>query len=182
MPPLLEVKNLKKYFPLKKSTFSRFFGASGEVIRAVDGVSFALKQGETLGLIGESGCGKTTLARTIMRLHEPTEGEIQYKGESINGADEAVIKKLRHEVQMIFQDALFSLNPRMSVFKCLEEPLILRGVKDKEKRKKTIKEALERVSLQNHFASRYPAELSGGQRQRVCLARALLLNPRFIIL
>jgi oligopeptide/dipeptide ABC transporter ATP-binding protein len=175
---LLELKNLKKYFPLKRGIFK---GGNGHV-RAVDGISFFIKEGNSFGLVGESGSGKTTVARAILRLIEPTEGEILWDGRDICKCSETEMKELRKNMQMIFQDPHSSLNPRKTVFKSVAEPLIIHeGMKGRKLREK-VEELLEIVGLKREHMFRYPHELSGGQKQRVGIARALSLHPRLLVL
>lgn len=177
-PPLLEVHHLKKYFPVKRG----IFGKPKEFVKAIDGVTFEVYPGETLGLVGESGCGKTTLGRTIMMLEEPTEGDIIYKGMKVNELPANKLRSLRKEIQIIFQDPYASLNPRMTIGEAIMEPMRVHKVLDNEKqRKEKTLELLETVNLQAGYYNRYPHEFSGGQRQRICIARSLALNPEFII-
>jgi peptide/nickel transport system ATP-binding protein len=177
-PVLLEVKNLKTFFPIKAG----FFKKTVDHVKAVDDVSFTLKRGKTLGLVGESGCGKTTLGRTILRLIEPTAGEILYEGKNIRNFEHAEMQKIRSKMQIIFQDPYSSLNPRMTVGDILTEPMIIHGrgknTKDRMDRAKFL---MDKVGLSQKYVSRYPHEFSGGQRQRICIARALTLNPDFIV-
>ena len=175
--PLLEVKNLRKYFPIKKGFFSKLKGN----VYAVDGVSFALTPGETLGLVGESGCGKTTLGRAILRLIEPTEGEILFEGENILNLDPEKMRGLRRKMQIIFQDPYSSLNPRMTVGDIIGEGLKNHSLGIFSERKDRIATIMEKVGLRPEQISRYPHEFSGGQRQRIGIARALALNPKLII-
>jgi len=177
---ILEVRDLKKYFGLNRGLPAVCGQRETNVVKAVDGVSFGVKEGEIFALVGRSGCGKTTLAKTMVGLYEPTGGEVLYRGCIVSGTKSGV-RSLRREVQMIFQDSGTALNPRLSIYQSLEEPLLLRGVKDKKEREKKIRQILERVNLPAHLGSRRPHELSGGQRQRVCLARALLLDPHVLI-
>lgn len=176
--PVLEVKNLKTYFPVRKG----IFGKAHEYIRAVDNVSFTVFPGETLGLVGESGCGKTTLGRTILRLIEPTAGNVMFKGIDIAKLSGKDLRKVRKNLQIIFQDPYSSLNPRISIGSAIMEPMKVHGIyaNDKERKNKVI-ELLERVNMSGNQFNRYPHEFSGGQRQRICIARALALNPEFII-
>jgi peptide/nickel transport system ATP-binding protein len=176
--PLLQVKNLKTYYPSKRN----FWGKPVEYVKAVDDVSFDVYPGETLGLVGESGCGKTTLGRTILRLSPATEGSILYKGQDLTNLKDDSLKELRRDIQIIFQDPYSSLNPRMTVGSAILEPMQVHGLyeNDKERKEKVI-ELLETVSLDGSHFNRYPHEFSGGQRQRICIARALALNPKFII-
>ena len=174
---LLEVKDLKKYYPVTGGLLSRHLGD----VRAVDGVSFYINEGETLGLVGESGCGKSTLGRTILRLEEPTEGKIIYKGTDITSLDKKALRGLRREIQIIFQDPQSSLDPRMTIDQSIGEPLLIHGMKDDRERAKRVVEILERVGLEAQHALRYPHEFSSGQRQRIGIGRVLTLNPRLII-
>ena len=174
---LLEVKGLKKYYPVTGGLLSRHLGD----IKAVDGVSFYIVEGETLGLVGESGCGKSTLGRTILRLEEPTEGKIIYKGADITGLAKKELRRLRKEIQIIFQDPQSSLDPRMTIDQSIGEPLLIHGMKDDRERAKKVVEILERVGLEAQHALRYPHELSSGQRQRIGIGRVLTVNPRLII-
>lgn len=174
---LLEVKELKKYYPLTAGVVARHIGD----IKAVDGVSFSLKEGESLGLVGESGCGKSTLGRTILRLEEPTGGRIIYKGADITRLDIRALRQLRKEMQIIFQDPEASLDPRMTIGQSICEPLVIHNIGDDREREEILAQLLERVGLEPHQANLYPHELSGGQKQRVGIARALALNPRLII-
>ncbi len=169
---LIEIKNLKKYFPIKS-------GFKTSTVKAVDDVSLFIKKGETLGLVGESGCGKTTLGRTIIRLHEPTEGTILYNGEDITKAD---MKSFRKKMQIIFQDPYASLDPRMTVSDIVGEPLdIHKMYSSKKDRIEKIYKLLETVGLNKEHANRFPHEFSGGQRQRIGIARALAVDPEFIV-
>lgn len=170
---LIEIKNLKKYFPVKNG-----FMKTAQV-KAVDDVSLYIRKGETLGLVGESGCGKTTLGRTILRLHEPTSGQILYHGEDITKEN---MLPYRRKMQIIFQDPYASLNPRMTVGDIIGEPLdIHKMCKDKKERQEKIYQLLETVGLNKEHADRYPHEFSGGQRQRIGIARALAVDPEFIV-
>ena len=174
---LLKVENLKKYFPIRHGMFSRHIGD----VKAVDDVSFELFEGETLGIVGESGCGKSTTGRAIMRLHEPTAGSITFDGVELTTLNAEALRKARREIQMVFQDPYASLNPRHTVEKILEEPLIVHGMGDSQERKKKVHEYLEIVGLSAYHAKRYPHQFSGGQRQRIGIARALMTNPKLII-
>lgn len=177
-PPLLQVKDLKTWFPLKKN----FLGRTTEYIKAVDGVTFDVYPGETVGLVGESGCGKTTLGRTILRLIEPASGDIIYDGRNLRTCTVKEMRALRKDVQMIFQDPYASLNPRLRVGEAILEPMRIHGVGSHDtQRKSYIMELLRMVNLKPEHFYRYPHEFSGGQRQRICIARALALNPKFII-
>ena len=174
--PLLEVSRLAK-------EFSRTHGllAARSVLRAVDDVSFTIDEGETFGLVGESGSGKTTTGRCILRLIEPTSGEVRFKGENVLGFSRARLRQARRDMQIVFQDPYSSLNPRMRVGSIVEEPLVIHGVGDKPQRKARVAELFELVGLDPSLVARYPHQFSGGQRQRIGLARALALNPSFII-
>lgn len=177
-PKILEVKNLKTYFPINKS----LFGKATEFVKAVDDVSFDVFEGETLGLVGESGCGKTTLGRTILRLVEPTSGLISFRKHDITTVPQKEMRALRANMQIIFQDPYSSLNPQITIGDAIMEPMKVHGLynNDKERRDKAM-DLIKRVSLTEKQFYRYPHEFSGGQRQRVCIARALALNPQFII-
>lgn len=175
--PLLEVKNLKKYFDVTGGVFSR---KKGEV-KAVDNVSFHVNEKEVLGIVGESGCGKSTTGRAILRLHEPTDGRIFFDGKDITELPAEGMRALRKDMQIIFQDPYASLNPRHKVEKILTEPLLVHGIGDKAKRKKIVEETLEVVGLGKEHAKRYPHQFSGGQRQRIGIARALIVNPKLIV-
>jgi oligopeptide/dipeptide ABC transporter ATP-binding protein len=169
---LLEVRNLVKHFPVE---------GSDEVVQAVDDVSFAVKAGETLGLVGESGCGKSTVGRCLLRLHEPTSGDVLFEGKSIVGIDNSEMQKLRREMQIIFQDPYSSLNPRLSIRSIVSEPLKIHGFGNKAAQAERVADLLQKVGLDPKYADRYPHEFSGGQRQRIGIARALALNPKLII-
>lgn len=174
---LVSVRDLKKYFPIYAGIFRRQIGA----VKAVDGISFDIYQGETLGLVGESGCGKSTAGRVILQLYEATDGAIEYKGEDLTKLSGSKLRKMRPSMQMIFQDPHASLNPRMTVGSIVSEPLREHGVSSGTKLQKRVEELLERVGLNAAHANRYPHEFSGGQRQRIGIARALALNPEFIV-
>jgi peptide/nickel transport system ATP-binding protein len=178
---LLEVRNLKKYFPIQKGLLRRVVGH----VRAVDGVDFFIREGETLGLVGESGCGKTTTGRLILRAIEPTEGEVLYRknGEMVNIAQvpKQEMKGFRREMQIIFQDPFSSLNPRMTVMDIVSEPLVIHGITKGEELKTQVRELLEAVGLKAQHMNRYPYAFSGGQRQRIGIARALALRPKLVI-
>jgi peptide/nickel transport system ATP-binding protein len=178
LTPHLQVRNLKMYFPINKG----LFGKVTDYVKAVDDVSFDVYPGETVGLVGESGCGKTTLGRAILRLIEPSHGDIIFEGRNINHIHDEELRKLRKDMQIIFQDPYSSLNPRMTIGEAIMEPMRVNNIlqSDYQRKKKTI-ELLETVSLSKKQFERYPHEFSGGQRQRVCIARALALNPKFII-
>ncbi len=174
---LLEVKNLKKYFDLKGGIFGKKVGE----VKAVDDVSFTVYEGEILGIVGESGCGKSTTGKTILRLIEPTEGSVIFDGKDVTKVSEEDMRKLRRDMQMIFQDPYASLNPRHSIGKIISEPLLVHGIGTAKERKKKVKELLEIVGLNAYHASRYPHQFSGGQRQRIGIARALAVNPKLLI-
>jgi oligopeptide/dipeptide ABC transporter ATP-binding protein len=175
---LLSVRNLSKRFPIKGGILGREVAS----VRAVQNISFDLYKGETLGLVGESGCGKSTLGRCILRLIEPTEGEIFYKGTDIIKNNPTEMRKLRRYMQIVFQDPYASLNPRMTVEEILGEPLIIHNLaKTRDERRKRIFELLDLVGLRREAIARYPHEFSGGQRQRICIARALAVQPEFIV-
>ena len=170
MPALLEVKNLKKYFR-----------NPGGTLHAVDDINFALDQGKTLGVVGESGCGKTTLGRTVMHLIEPTSGSIVFEGEDISTPTKAQIHKIRRNMQIIFQDPFSSLNPRMSISDAISEPLKLHSKMSKEEIRAETKSLMDTVGIASRFVNSYPHELDGGRRQRIGIARALSLRPKFIV-
>ena len=174
--PLVEVKNIKKYFPIRKGLLQREVGH----VHAVDDVTFAVSEGETLGLVGESGCGKSTLGRTIVRLLEPTEGNVVFQGRDISKLGNRSLRPLRREMQMIFQDPYASLNPRKRVGSIIGTPLKIHGV-EKSKRRARVQELLEKVGLSPEHYNRFPHEFSGGQRQRIGVARALALNPKLVV-
>jgi oligopeptide transport system ATP-binding protein len=174
---LLEVNGLKKYFPITSGLFGK---KQGEV-KAVDDVSFYVRKGETLGIVGESGCGKSTTGRLLMRLIEASDGRIIFEDKEITKMSKQELRKIRRDIQMVFQDPYASLNPRHSVEQILEEPLIVHGIGTKEERQKRVKEMLEVVGLSSYHAKRYPHQFSGGQRQRIGIARALMTKPKLII-
>src|SRR5512142_859918 len=175
--PLLEVRHVKKYFPIRKGVLQ------GEVgrVHAVDDVSFAVREGETLGLVGESGCGKSTLGRTIVRLLEPTDGQIVFRGSRIEKLGPRHLRPLRREMQMVFQDPYASLNPRKRVGSIIGDPLKIHGLGDKKERKAQVEDLLETVGLSPEHYNRFPHEFSGGPRQRIGVARALALRPKLIV-
>ena len=176
--PILKINNLKTYFPVRNG----FFGGITSYVKAVDNISFDVYKGETLGLVGESGCGKTTCGRTILRLEEPTSGKIVYKGKDVSTMSSEELRLFRKEVQIIFQDPYSSLNPRMTIGNAIMEPMQVHNIlKDDDERKKRVEELLSKVSLDPTHFYRYPHEFSGGQRQRIGIARALAVNPKFII-
>jgi oligopeptide/dipeptide ABC transporter ATP-binding protein len=175
--PLIELRHIKKYFPINKGVLQR------EVARvhAVDDVSLAVREGETVGLVGESGCGKSTLGRTIVRLLEPTDGQILFRGQQIEELGPRRLRPLRREMQMVFQDPYASLNPRKRVGSIIGDPLKIHSIGDKSQRKATVEQLLETVGLSPEHFNRFPHEFSGGQRQRIGIARALALRPKLII-
>ena len=177
MAKLLQVVGLEKHYPIQRGIWQRRVGT----VRAVDGVSFELEQGETLGLVGESGCGKTTLARTIVRLTTPTAGHVLFDGMDVHGLDGQPLRKLRSKMQMIFQDPYSSLDPRMKIGASIGEPLAEHTSSSRTERQERIRELMEIVGLDPSFSDRYPHEFSGGQRQRIGIARALALNPNLIV-
>lgn len=175
---LLELKDVKKYFPIRSGIFQKKIGD----VKAVDGISFSLKRGETLGIVGESGCGKSTAGRTMIRLYKPTAGQIFYKGRDISSlSEEALRKSVRKNIQMVFQDPFASLNPRKTLRSIIKEPFNTHHMYNFKERNEKAEELLAKVGLHPSFANRYPHEFSGGQRQRIGIARALALNPELII-
>ncbi|WP_308314952.1 ABC transporter ATP-binding protein [Bacillus sp. V33-4] len=175
--PLLDVKNIKKYYPVSSS----FFNRSSGYVKAVDDVSFSVKAGETLGIVGESGCGKSTLGRNILRLQKPTAGQIIYEDKDITKYRESELRKVRKEMQIVFQDPYASLNPKHKVGEIIREPLRVHREGSKAEQLDRVKWLLEKVGLEHHHVMRYPHEFSGGQRQRIGIARALALNPKLIV-
>jgi ABC-type oligopeptide transport system ATPase subunit len=176
--PLLSVRDLHVHFPIRAGVLQRVVG----YVRAVDGVSFEIARGETLGLVGESGCGKTTVGRSILKLIPPTSGQVRFDGQDVLKATGAREKALRRQMQIIFQDPASSLNPRMRVVNILGEPLLVHGLaRDREDLREKVETLLERCGMPRAAADRYPHEFSGGQRQRIGIARALALGPRFIV-
>ncbi len=173
----LVVRNLKKHYPIQKGVFKR----TVDYVKAVDNVSFDVYKGETLGLVGESGCGKTTLGRTILQLIKPSAGTVEFEGVNLVGKDPAEMRQYRKDMQLIFQDPYSSLNPRMQVGQAIFEPMQVHGIENKQNRKEKVVELMELVGLKADQFNRFPHEFSGGQRQRVCIARALALSPKFII-
>ncbi len=174
---ILEVENLRKCFPLKKTI-------TGKVVSelvAVDGVSFKLKAGETLGIVGESGCGKTTMGRTILKLHEPNGGRIIFDGKDITNLKSSKLRELRKQMQIIFQDPYSSLPPRSTVGGILSEPVAVHKIVPKEQIKDYVLELMDKCGLRDYYYERYPHEFSGGQRQRICIARALSVNPKLVV-
>ncbi len=176
--PLLDVRNLVMHFPLTQGIiFQKKVGA----VQAVDGVSLAVNKGETLGLVGESGCGKSTTGRAILQLYKPTSGEVIFNGQDLTKLNGGDMRKMRRHLQMIFQDPYASLNPRMTVGSIVSEPMQIHNLVPKNERNQRVQELLQTVGLNPYFANRYPHEFSGGQRQRIGIARALAANPDFIV-
>jgi oligopeptide transport system ATP-binding protein len=175
---LVRVKNLKKHFPIHSGIL---FQREVAAVKAVDGISFDIYEGETLGLVGESGCGKSTSGRTILQLYEATAGSVQFDGQEITELSGSKMRRMRRKMQMIFQDPYASLNPRMSVGRIVAEPLVVHNIGTKRERRERVADLLDLVGLNPYFVRRYPHEFSGGQRQRIGLARALALNPSFIV-
>jgi oligopeptide transport system ATP-binding protein len=175
--PLIRLHDLKKYFPITRGVFQRHVGD----VKAVDGVSFDIYPGETLGLVGESGCGKSTTGRTILQLYRPTEGEIYLEDTDLANLKGGQLRQMRQRMQMIFQDPYASLNPRMTVGSIIGEPLEIFGTARRREKQERVEELLQLVGLNPYFASRYPHEFSGGQRQRIGIARALALQPDFMV-
>ncbi|WP_019121877.1 ABC transporter ATP-binding protein [Brevibacillus massiliensis] len=174
---LLEVKDLTKYYPIRGGLFQR----NKQYVKAVDGVTFSIREGETFGLVGESGCGKSTTGRSILRLIEPTSGKVYFDGREITKLNHQELRNIRKDMQIIFQDPYASLNPRMTIGKMMEEPMIVHGISDKSLRRQKVREMLEVVGLNAEHGDRYPHEFSGGQRQRVGIARALMHQPKLIV-
>ena len=175
--PMIEVQGLKKYFPIRTGVFSRVQG----YVKAVDGVSFSILPGETYGLVGESGCGKSTIGHTILKMLEPTEGKVFYKGRDVFSMGKQELRSLRREMQIVFQDPYSSLNPRKTVGRAIGEALTVHGIASGHERRKRVEHVLEICGLAPYHYRRYPHEFSGGQRQRLVIARALALNPQFIV-
>lgn len=175
--PLVEVKNLRKYFPIRKGIFNRTVNH----VKAVDGLDFTIFKGETLGLVGESGCGKSTTGRTILQLLKPTEGEVLYEGKNLVGMPKNELRKLRRDLQIVFQDPYASLDPRLTVGEVISEPLEIHNICTGKEKQKRVEQLLNDVGLNSYHANRYAHEFSGGQRQRIGIARALALNPKLIV-
>src|SRR5215218_1577002 len=169
---LVQVRGLFKHFAIE---------GSDDVVRAVDGVTFDIYRGETLGLVGESGCGKSTVGRCLLRLIEPTRGQVEFGGRNVLATSGEELRRLRREMQIIFQDPYASLNPRMKVRDIVSEPLVIHGIGDKSERRERVAELLRKVGLDPDYMNRYPHEFSGGQRQRIGIARALALNPKLVV-
>jgi oligopeptide transport system ATP-binding protein len=176
--PLLAVQNLKKYFPVRRGVLARVVAQ----VKAVDGVSFDVAPGETLGLVGESGSGKTTVGRCILRLIEPTDGTVLFENIDVRGLGSGDMRRMRRDMQIVFQDPYASLNPRMTVGTIVAEPLIIHGEMNARQRGERVAQLLEKVGLSPDYRKRYPHEFSGGQRQRIGVARALATNPKFLVL
>jgi oligopeptide/dipeptide ABC transporter ATP-binding protein len=174
---LVVVRDLKTYFPVRSGVLRRVTGQ----VKAVDGVSFSVRRGECLGLVGESGCGKTTVGRSLLRLIKPTAGSVQFDGTDVGSADRRTLKRLRRDMQIIFQDPYSSLDPRIPIGESVGEGLLIHGLRDGRQRHEMVLDMLRRVGLEEYHVRRYPHEFSGGQRQRVGIARALALRPRFIV-
>ncbi|HEX3031049.1 MAG TPA: dipeptide ABC transporter ATP-binding protein [Bacillota bacterium] len=178
MDALLQVKNLKKYFPITKGGL---FRKDTSLLKAVDDVSFDVLKGETLGLVGESGCGKSTTGRCILRLLEPTGGEVKFAGQDIRGLDPGAMRKVRKDMQIVFQDPYASLNPRMKIKDIVMEPILLHGIASGQEARDRVARLLEVVGLAGYHADRYAHEFSGGQRQRIGIARALAVEPKLVV-
>ncbi len=174
---LLDVRNLKEYFPVKTNMFGKVLKS----LKAVDGVSFTVRKGETLGIVGESGCGKTTMGRTLLRLYPVTGGEVYFKGQEVTKLSNREFDKLRPQMQMIFQDPYASLSPRLTVGEIIGEAALEHGLVDKAHYREYVLDVMKKCGLQPHYYERYPHEFSGGQRQRICIARALALKPDLVV-
>lgn len=175
--PLIQVENMKKYYPVKGGIINHTTG----YVKAVDGVSFVINEGETLGLVGESGCGKSTIGRQLVGLEQPTEGKIIFDGQDLSHLKKDEMRKIRTQLQMVFQDPYSSLNPRKHIYEILSKPMLYHGISTKATVEKDILKILDMVGLSRNVLGRYPHEFSGGQRQRIGIAKALSLNPRFIV-
>ena len=175
--PLIEVENMKKYYPIKGGIITHTTG----YVKAVDGVSFSVMEGETLGLVGESGCGKSTIGRQIVGLENPTEGKIYYDGKDLAACKPGEMKKIRTQLQMVFQDSYSSLNPRKHIYEILSQPMLYHHISTPATVSKDVDRILDMVGLSRNVLGRYPHEFSGGQRQRIGIAKALSLNPRFLV-
>ena len=174
---LLDVRNLKEYFPVKTNMFGKVL----QSLKAVDGVSFTVRKGETLGIVGESGCGKTTMGRTLLRLYPVTGGEVYFKGQEVTKLSNREFDKLRPQMQMMFQDPFASLSPRLTVGEIIGEAALEHGLVDKAHYREYVLDVMKKCGLQPHYYERYPHEFSGGQRQRICIARALALKPDLVV-
>ena len=174
---ILDVRHLKKYFPIQ----TNFFGKPTRFLKAVDDVSFKVKRGKTIGIVGESGCGKTTMGRCILRLHEITDGDVMFNGINVRELSHEQLRKIRPQMQMIFQDPYSSLSPRLPVGEIIGEAVLAHKLIDPANYKDYIISIMRKCGLQDHYYERYPHEFSGGQRQRICIARALALNPKLVI-
>ncbi|MGR3660152.1 MAG: ABC transporter ATP-binding protein [Paracoccaceae bacterium] len=181
MSEMLKVRGLVKHYDTRRGFFGKLTGNPGALVQAVSGVDITIQQGQTLGLIGESGCGKSTLGRAILRLHEPTSGTIEFDGVDIINLDAEAMKKMRQKMQFIFQDPYASLNPRKTVRQIIGQPLIIHGQASGVEVDRRVVEMMERVGLKVNQMNRYPHQFSGGQRQRIGIARALILNPKFVV-
>ena len=176
--PLVRIENLKKYFPLAGGVFRKVIG----YVHAVDGVNLDIFEGETVGIVGESGCGKTTLGRTVLRLLEPTDGKIYFQGQDITEMKGGALRQVRRQMQIVFQDPMASLDPRVTIKNSVGEPLIINKIARGPRMRDMVLELLQKVGLNEDHLNRFPHEFSGGQRQRICIARALALNPKFVVM
>jgi oligopeptide/dipeptide ABC transporter ATP-binding protein len=181
MTPLVEARALVKHYDSRRGLWGRLTGNPGTLVQAANGIDLAIRRGETLGLIGESGCGKSTLGRVLLRLHEPTSGKVFFDGVEVTALDDQAMKAMRRRMQIIFQDPYASLNPRKTVRQIVGQPLKVHGLARRAEVADRVAAMLENVGLKAHHMSRYPHQFSGGQRQRIGIARALILNPAFIV-